>query len=121
VDVVDFHDYVYNVETKKGWYIANGIITHNCRSVIVPRTLTFEELGIDSPEIPAGTRASSFGQVDANITFDQYLSRLPKTTQDDMLGVGRAELWRDGKISLSQLLDGRGRELTLKQLEEKYL
>jgi hypothetical protein len=96
-------------------------IHYNDRCVLLPETLTFEEMGIDLPEMPASTRASSFGQVDANITFDQYLSRLPKTTQNEMLGVGRAELWRDGKISLSQLLDGQGRELTLQQLEQKYL
>jgi hypothetical protein len=35
-----------------------------------------------------------------------------------MLGKGRAQLWRDGKLSLSQLLDGTGRELSLKELKK---
>ncbi len=26
-----FHGVVYNLQTEAGWYIANGIITHNCR------------------------------------------------------------------------------------------
>lgn len=37
-----------------------------------------------------------------------------------MLGKGRADLFREGKISLNQLLDGQGRELTLKELQQKY-
>lgn len=28
-----FHGYVYNLQTKDGYYIANNIITHNCRCV----------------------------------------------------------------------------------------
>ena len=31
VDVVPFHGVVYNLQTIGGWYIANSIITHNCR------------------------------------------------------------------------------------------
>ena len=31
-----FHGMVYNLETERGWYIANGIITHNCRCTVEP-------------------------------------------------------------------------------------
>jgi hypothetical protein len=37
-----------------------------------------------------------------------------------MLGKGRAQLWRDGKITLSQLLNAEGAPLTLAQLKAKY-
>lgn len=67
------------------------------------------------------TRASSIGQVDAKTTFDQYLKRVPDSQVDEMLGKGRAQMWRDGKITTSQLLDQSGRELTLEQLKAKYL
>lgn len=66
------------------------------------------------------TRASSLGQIDAKTTFDEYLKRVPASQVDDMLGKGRAQLWRDGKITTSQLLDQTGRELTLKELLDKY-
>lgn len=36
VDRYAFHGMVYNLETEGGWYIANGIITHNCRCTIEP-------------------------------------------------------------------------------------
>lgn len=31
-----FHGYVYNLQTKAGWYMCNNIITHNCRCVAAP-------------------------------------------------------------------------------------
>ena len=40
---------------------------------------------------------------------------------DDVLGKGRAELYKNGTIKLEDLINGRGRLLTLKELEEKYL
>ena len=39
---------------------------------------------------------------------------------DEQLGAGRAQLWREGKITLKDLLDGKGRELTLDELRDKY-
>jgi len=33
---VPFSGHVYNLETVDGWYIANGIVTHNCRCTTTP-------------------------------------------------------------------------------------
>lgn len=95
-------------------------IHFNDRCVLLPVTKTFKQLGLDLPKLPPGERASSLGPISADTTFDEYLQRVPKTQQDEMLGKGRADLFREGKISLNQLLDGQGRELTLKELQQKY-
>lgn len=86
----------------------------NCRSLVMPILSGFDELDRNM------TRASKLGPINANITFDRFLKMLSKKEQDEQLGVGRAKLWRDGKITLKDLLDGKGRELTLEELKEKY-
>jgi len=88
----------------------------NCRSVLTPITLTYKELGIDIPEAPPGTRASDLGQIPADTSFESFLDRHDAAYTEKLLGPGRAKLYRDGKITLNQLVDGTGRELTLKQL-----
>jgi len=89
----------------------------NCRSVLVAITKTYREMGIDIPEAPPGTRASDLGQIPAGTTFEDFLGRHDAAYVDDLLGPGRAKLWRDGKITLQQLVGGDGRPLTLKQLK----
>ena len=89
----------------------------NCRSRLVPVMKSFEELGIDATEVPLATRASMDGEVPGDITFDAFLKGKTKTFQDDLLGPGRARLWRKGDITLTQLVDFRGNPLTLDQLE----
>lgn len=91
----------------------------NCRSTLVPVTKSFKELGIDAPELPVGTRASMDGQVPGDISFDQWLKGKSQSFQNSLLGPARARLWRDKKITLTQLVDMRGNPLTLDQLEEK--
>lgn len=91
----------------------------NCRSVEIPITKTFRELGIDIDEPEETTRASTDGQIDAKTTFGDFLKRKGKAWQDDVLGKGRADLWRSGKLTLRDLVDGRGRPLTLDQLKAK--
>lgn len=90
----------------------------NCRSLIVPITLSYRELGIDVDK-PKGTRASDLGQIKSDTTFDSFLKRHDDAYVDDLLGPGRAKLWRDGKITLSDLLGQTGRPLTLEQLKKK--
>lgn len=89
----------------------------NCRSRLVPVMKSFAELGIDATEVPLATRASMDGEVPGDITFDRFLKGKSKTFQDDLLGPGRARLWRNGDITLTQLVDFRGNPLTLDQLE----
>lgn len=92
----------------------------NCRSTSIPVLKTFQELGINAKEAPAGTRASMDGAVAADLTFSDFLKGKSDTFADEMLGKGRAQMWRDGKITLSQLLDQRGNPLTLQELRNKY-
>lgn len=100
---------------------ATGTPRHwNCRSVMAPITKTFRELGLDIPEPPESTRASTDGQVSAKTTFDDFLTRKGDKFADDLLGPGRADLWRQEKITLQQLLDQNGRPLSLEELRRKY-
>lgn len=99
----------------------DGVPRHwGCRSVEVPITKTFKELGVNISEPTGGERASADGPVKASTTFDEFLTRMGKDFQDETLGPGRAELWREDKLTLQQLLDLKGNPLTLAQLEAKY-
>lgn len=96
-----------------------GIPRHwGCRSTEIPILKTFRDIGLDIDEFPKGTRASMDGQVAADLSFDDFLKSKPKSFQDDLLGPGRAELYRNGKITLTDLVDGRGNPLTLEQLRK---
>jgi len=92
----------------------------NCRSRIIPVTKSFEELGIDLPEVATGTRASMDGQVPQDITFSEWLKGKSDTFVNKLLGPVRASLWRRGKITLTQLVDMRGNPMTIDQLEAKF-
>lgn len=95
----------------------------SCRSTTIPVTKTFDELDGTSavnPDVPISTRSSMDGQVAADLSFDQFLRSKPESFADEMLGKGKAQLWRDGKITLSELLSAKGTPLTLAQLKERY-
>ena len=93
----------------------------NCRSILVPVTKTFKELGIDKDEIPQGTRSTQYGAVRQSMKFEDFMNRQPKSFVEDVLGVGRYEIYKDKKLTLNQLLDTRAlKPLTLTELKEKY-
>jgi hypothetical protein len=91
-----------------------------CRSVEVPVLKSFASMGIDLPEFPMSTRASVDGQVGANMTMKQFLEGKSEAFQNELLGKGKAQLWRDGTITLQQLLDQSGNPLSLADLLRKY-
>jgi hypothetical protein len=70
-------------------------------------------------EIPQTTRASMDGQVPAKQTFEAWLKKQPVARQDTVLGQGKADLWRSGKIGFRDLLDQSGRPLTTEELRAK--
>ena len=36
VERIAFVGHVYNLETLSGWYVAEGIVSHNCRCMLAP-------------------------------------------------------------------------------------
>ncbi len=112
-------DLEYNPIGKKKLPFNGGCPRHfNCRSLEIPITKTFKELGLNIPEPKGTTRASSDGQISVDTTFDGFLQRKGKAYQDEVLGVGRAELWRAGKITLRDLVNGNGRPVSLQELND---
>lgn len=103
------HDLPYVTGVPRHW---------QCRSTEAPWLKSFEELGLPlrNRARSIGTRASFSGQVPVDQTMGEFLESLPEGKVDEMLGAGRAQLWRDGEISLSDLVDQRGRPKSLREL-----
>lgn len=95
----------------------NPPLHYRCRSVMLPITKSYKELGLDIGEIPEGTRSSMNGQVPESTTFTKWFDKLDSKSQEKYLGKGRYELFKSGKINFSDLVNQRGRVLTIKELE----
>ena len=52
-------------------------------------------------------------------SMEDWLKAQNTATQNDVLGAGRAQLWRDGKISLKDLIDSDNRVLSLAELKKR--
>lgn len=88
-----------------------------CRSILQLVMKDWKELGFDDvEEIPESTRASQDGQVSEKTTYEDWLKSKTPEQQDAALGKGKADLWRRGVITFSDMLDQSARPLTLKEL-----
>lgn len=58
------------------------------------------------------------GQVPATTTFETWLKDQSKAFQDEYLGKGKADIFREGKLTLSQFVTRDGYTLTLEQLKQ---
>jgi len=91
---------------------------HQCRSTTVPIIKSWKELGIKNlREMPSGMRASMNGQVPAKMTYGQWLKKQPKKIQNEVLGAGKASLFRRGTVPIERFIDNKFRPLTLEQLK----
>lgn len=73
-------------------------------------------MGIDIDESPAGTRASLNGQVPGDTSYEEWLRGQPAHVQDEILGPGRADVFRSGGVEFSRFVDDRGRPVSVEQL-----
>ncbi|MFZ6655927.1 phage minor head protein [Undibacterium sp. TJN19] len=93
----------------------------NCRCAETAVLKTFAEQGIDLPELPDNrTRASTNGPVSSKLTFADWFKGRSVAEQNEQFGKGKAELYRQGKISMRDMLDQSGNPLTLEQLQAKH-
>lgn len=59
------------------------------------------------------------GPVPADTTYNEWLRRQSVAFQEDTLGITKAKLFRDGKLSLDRFVNRNGDELTLAQLAQR--
>jgi SPP1 gp7 family putative phage head morphogenesis protein len=91
----------------------------NCRSTTVPVVKSWKELGIDIEEAPEGTRASMNGQVAAKLTYGDWLRKQSVQTQDEVMGIAKATLFRKGGLDMDRFVDQTGRAYTLDELRTR--
>ena len=92
-----------------------------CRSVETFILKSYRELGIDIDEVPTGTRASMDGQVPAKTSYFEWLQAQSQARQEQILGVERARLLREGEISPENFFTRDGHVLTLNELKSQEL
>jgi SPP1 gp7 family putative phage head morphogenesis protein len=88
---------------------------YNCRSVLVP-AVDWEGLGITPPD--EGTRASMGGQVPSSTTYEQWFGNQSAQMQNSIIGVTRAQLFRNGQITFRDMIGKDNRVLTLAELPD---
>lgn len=92
-----------------------------CRSVETFILKSYRELGINIDEAPSGTRASMDGQVPAKNSYLEWLQTQSQARQEQILGVERARLLRNGEIAPESFFTRDGHVLTIKQLRNQEL
>lgn len=95
----------------------NPALHYRCRSIMLPLTKSYKELGLDIEEIPVGTRSSLNGAIPANTSFTDWFEKQSATNQEKYLGQGRYKLFKEGKITFSDLINQKGKVLTIKELK----
>lgn len=83
-----------------------------CRCFYAPVTKSWRDLGFDVPDNAQRRRLD--GRRADSTTFDAWLRRRPRSTQEAILGQARAQMFRDG-AALADFTDGR-RLLSLGEL-----
>jgi len=83
----------------------------NCRSMLVPI------LEIDKTFV--GMQSSKDGPVAGDISYDQWFKSLPEAEQIEVLGKRKHAIWKEGKLSMRDMVDQSGRPLTIEELEAR--
>jgi len=97
-----------------------------CRTSLIPVVKSFEDMlgskgtALDEQLRRAGPgmQASMNGQVSGDLTFGDVLPTWTEEEQIEALGRGKWTLWKEGKLTLPDMLDQNGRPLTVAELEE---
>ena len=120
----DLHEYSLHdqepINHTHEWAGGPGAIHFSCRCVLSTRTKSFKDLGIELDEPGESTRPSDGGAVSSKMNFASFLASKDKAWRAEYLGPGRAEMYEAGKITLNDLMNLKGRKLTLEQLQAKY-
>ena len=98
-----------------------------CRTIIVPITKSWEELSgeriIGLPEFKPNIQASMDGQVSADMNYEDWFKKQVLTKGDtwgaEVMGAGKYQLWKDGKVGMADMVDFSGNPVSLAALKQK--
>ena len=90
----------------------------NCRSTITPILKDEFDLGLDVDSRRPAASDTGVLQVSSSTPYETWLRRQSRAFQTEVLGVARAKLFREGRISIGRFVDSQGRTLTLDQLRK---
>ncbi|MGY9001594.1 MAG: minor capsid protein [Rhodospirillales bacterium] len=90
----------------------------NCRSTITPMVKEEFDLGLNVVGKRAAVNDKGTTRVSGDTAYGSWLRRQSKAFQVEVLGVARAKLFRDGKISIGRFVDAQGKTLTLAELRK---
>ena len=98
----------------------------NCRCVIIPKLKSWEQLARENggnpdvakvlDDIPPSTRASIDRQLPETTTWSEWIGKKSPSVQKEILGPGRYNLLQKGKLTLRDMTNHQGHELSLKEL-----
>jgi SPP1 gp7 family putative phage head morphogenesis protein len=98
----------------------------NCRTTLAPIFKSIEDLqAVTDPTLneaiaKTNKNISVDGRPAPIPSFKKTFDRMGKKEQESILGKGRYDLYKKGKITLSDLVNQQGKTLTLTELKEKY-
>jgi SPP1 gp7 family putative phage head morphogenesis protein len=117
--------YAANPEIKLEQWVS--VLDHRTTPICQSRDGNLYEKG-EGPRPPAhpGCRSTMAPVTDRNrkrllgrMTYQEWLQQQSKATQEDILGKKRAQLFRDGGLSVDRFVDESGQEYTLDDLRRK--
>lgn len=131
-DIVDRYQWVSTLDSRTTetcmaldgqiFYIGKGPMPpahFNCRSTTIPIVKKeYNIQGLVDSERPAVGEDGPEQGVSATMNYGDWLKTQPNAFQDEVLGQTKAQLFRDGGLSLDRFVDANYKPLTLEQLRE---
>ena len=133
VSTLDFRtSTICKVLDGKSWTVDKKPIGHDikfpgatahygCRSTQTPMLKAYKDLPANvRKKIPEGTRASIDGQVAISTDYEKFLKGKTEFEQRKALGATKYRLWKEKKLTFTDLIDQSGNEISVARLLEKY-
>lgn len=122
IEIRDFSGHVYNLQSQSGYIMAEGIVTHNCRSTtvaVLDERFDFLDEGAKRPAVGE----EKIGQVDASMTYYEWLKTQSVDFQNSVIGPTRGKVLRNGGLTADEFarlsLDKNFKPLTLDEMRSK--
>lgn len=123
----DYSGQLYDLHCFSGAYHVNGILTSNCRCMLLPITKTWKDMGFDMQEMNSNYRkwyerdekGNIFNRGETDKTYGEWWKEKGKEGekgkifQNNAVGPTRANLLRDGFIEFGDLVDYENGDLVL--------